>query len=198
MLFQCSRHRCRDPQNNNLSNTNADVQAREGLYYVRRNSGDDNVQFKATTLDGQNGMVFVMDDNTGLRVNTWKSGGWGTQKALATKDDIPTRYGGAGIEIPAGKSCKISVIKNGLFAALLFVQGSNGNGFGTFMIQGYGLDGGPTRYRVNSLNTSGTQSGITCTVGDGAYFMVKNGAYNNAYMVIEEFFNGSAFMHSII
>ena len=116
----------------------------------------------------------------------------------ATKDDIPTRYGNTGIEIPAGKSCKISVTKDGLFAALLFVQGTTGNGFGTFMIQGYGVDGGPSRYRVNSLNTSGTTSGITCTVGDGAYFMVKNDTNNKVRMVFEEFFNDSNFTHSII
>ena len=125
--------------------------------------------------------------------NTWV--GWAES---ATKNDIPTRYGGTGIEIPVGKSCKISVTKDGLFAALLFVQGTTGSGFGTFMIQGYGVEGGPSRYRVNSLNTSGTQSGITCTVGDGAYFMVKNGTDNKVKMVFEEFFNYSTFTHSII
>ena len=125
-------------------------------------------------------------------------GAWNSSVGLATNDDIPTRYGGTGIEIPAGKSCKISVITNGIFAALLFVQGTTGSGFGTFMIQGYGVDGGTSRYHVNSLNTSGTQSGITCTVGDGAYFMVKNDTSNKVKMVFEEFFNYSAFTNQVL
>lgn len=131
-------------------------------------------------------------------IRSFNNSAWTNWATTATKDDIPTRYGGTGIEIPIGKSCKISVTKDGLFAALLFVQGTTGSGFGTFMIQGYGVEGGPSRYRVNSLNTSGTQSGITCTVGNGAYFMVKNVTDNKVRMVFEEFFNDSTFTHSII
>ena len=143
-------------------------------------------------------LIVVPYASSKLYTNTKYNNTWVGWAESATKNDIPTRYGGTGIEIPVGKSCKISVTKDGLFAALLFVQGTTGSGFGTFMIQGYGVEGGPSRYRVNSLNTSGTQSGITCTVGDGAYFMVKNGTDNKVKMVFEEFFNYSTFTHSII
>ena len=143
-------------------------------------------------------LLFGISKNCPLAVNSCEDGKWKGWDQYVTKDDIPTRYGGTGIEIPVGKSCKISITKDGLFAALLFVQGTTGSGFGTFMIQGYGVEGGPSRYRVNSLNTSGTQSGITCTVGDRAYFMVKNGTDNKVKMVLEEFFNDSTFTHSII
>ena len=143
-------------------------------------------------------LLYGISTKAPLAVNSYDGGKWNGWDQYVTKDDIPTRYGGTGIEIPVGKSCKISITKDGLFAALLFVQGTTGSGFGTFMIQGYGVEGGPSRYRVNSLNTSGTQSGITCTVGDRAYFMVKNGTDNKVKMVLEEFFNDSTFTHSII
>lgn len=84
-----------DTTNNNLSNTDgrvtqlySDMQAREGLYYVRRGGTSENVQFKPITLDGQDGMIFTMDGDTNLRVNVWKNGKFGSQRTLATKDDL--------------------------------------------------------------------------------------------------------------
>lgn len=81
--------------NNNLSNTDgrvtqlySDMQAREGLYYVRRGGTSENVQFKPITLDGQDGMIFTMDGDTNLSVNVWKNGKFGSQRTLATKDDL--------------------------------------------------------------------------------------------------------------
>lgn len=80
---------------NNLSNTDgrvtqlySDMQAREGLYYVRRGRTSENVQFKPITLDGQDGMIFTMDGDTNLSVNVWKNGKFGSQRTLATKDDL--------------------------------------------------------------------------------------------------------------
>ena len=64
------------------------MQAREGLYYVRRGGTSENVQFKPITLDGQDGMIFTMDGNTNLMVNVWKNGKFGSQRTLATKDDL--------------------------------------------------------------------------------------------------------------
>lgn len=115
----------------------------------------------------------------------------------AEKDDIPTRYGGTGIVIPAGKSCKIYTGMTGVFTALVCVQGTTGEGFGSFIISGYGDQGGTSRYRVQDLNISGTGSEITCTV-DGTSFIIKNGTGGSTYLVIEEFFNQGKFTHSII
>ena len=66
----------------------SDMQAREGLYYVRRGGTSENVQFKPITLDGQDGMIFTMDGDTNLSVNVWKNGKFGSQRTLATKDDL--------------------------------------------------------------------------------------------------------------
>ena len=66
----------------------SDMQAREGLYYVRRGGTSENVQFKPITLDGQDGMIFTMDGDTNLMVNVWKNGKFGSQRTLATKDDL--------------------------------------------------------------------------------------------------------------
>ena len=211
--------------NNNLSNTNSRLDTSlsssvldyaltlpEGLHAVQfRGTGytgtdlpKSSYMYSSATISVRSTgkiatvLLFGISKNCPLAVNSCEDGKWKGWDQYVTKDDIPTRYGGTGIEIPVGKSCKISITKDGLFAALLFVQGTTGSGFGTFMIQGYGVEGGPSRYRVNSLNTSGTQSGITCTVGDRAYFMVKNGTDNKVKMVLEEFFNDSTFTHSII
>ena len=120
------------------------------------------------------------------------------EKRNATKDDIPTRYGNTGIVIPAGKSCKISAAMDAVFIALVCVQGKTGNGFGTFIISGYGFDGGTSRYRVQDLNISAVLSRITCVVGDGTFFTVNNGTNVSVYLVIEEFFNQGTFTYSII
>ena len=64
------------------------MQAREGLYYVRRGGTSENVQFTPITLDGQDGMIFTMDGDTNLMVNVWKNGKFGSQRTLATKDDL--------------------------------------------------------------------------------------------------------------
>lgn len=120
------------------------------------------------------------------------------EKRNATKDDIPARYGNTGIVIPAGKSCKISAAMDAVFTALVCVQGKSGNGSGTFIISGYGLDGGTSRYRVQDLNTSAALSRITCVVGDGTFFTVNNGTDVSVYLVIEEFFNQGEITCSII
>ncbi|MFR2713319.1 MAG: hypothetical protein ACLVGK_04730 [Pilosibacter sp.] len=214
-----------DTTNNNLSNTNSRLDTSlsssvldyaltlpEGLHavqfpgtgYTGTDLPKNSYMYSSATISVRSTgkiatvLLFGISKNCPLAVNSCEDGKWKGWDQYVTKDDIPTRYGGTGIEIPVGKSCKISITKDGLFAALLFVQGTTGSGFGTFMIQGYGVEGGPSRYRVNSLNTSGTQSGITCTVGDRAYFMVKNGTDNKVKMVLEEFFNDSTFTHSII
>ena len=128
-------------------------------------------------------------------IGTWKTNSW---KTLVSKDDIPTRYGNTGFVIPAGKSCKISAAMDAVFTALVCVQGKSGNGSGTFIISGYGLDGGTSRYRVQDLNTSAALSRITCVVGDGTFFTVNNGTSVSVYLVIEEFFNQGEFTCSII
>lgn len=125
--------------------------------------------------------------------------GWSKWSAGALKSDIPTRYGGTGLLIPASKSCKIYTAMAGkLFNALIFVQGTTSAGFGTFIISGYGSDGGTGRYHALNLNTSDTSSKITCTVGDGTYFIVKNNTDSPVKLVIEEFFNQGEITCSII
>ena len=121
-----------------------------------------------------------------------------TEKLIPVKNDIPTRYGNTGIIIPAGKSCKISAAMDAVFTAIVCVQGKSGNGSGTFIISGYGFDGGTSRYRVHDLNTSETLSRITCVVGDGTFFTVNNGTNVSVQLVIEEFFNQGKFTCSIV
>lgn len=121
-----------------------------------------------------------------------------TERKIVLKDDIPTRYGNTGIVIPVGKSCKISAAMDAVFTALVCVQGKSGNSFGTFIISGYGLDGGTSRYRVQNLNISAALSRITCVVGDGTFFTVNNGTDVSVYLVIEEFFNQGEITCSII
>lgn len=121
-----------------------------------------------------------------------------TEKKITLKNDIPARYGNTGIVIPAGKSCKISAAMDAVFTALVCVQGKSGNGSGTFIISGYGLDGGTSRYRVQDLNTSASLSRITCVVGDGTFFTVNNGTSVSVYLVIEEFFNQGTFTIQVV
>lgn len=110
---------------------------------------------------------------------------------------MPNRYGDEGIVIPASKSCKININNGAIFNALVLVQGALGVGFGVFIINGYGT-GTDVRYRVSNLNTSGNTTDITCTIGDGTYFLVKNNATTSVIMVIEEFFKKAAITYSIV
>ena len=111
---------------------------------------------------------------------------------------MPNRYGGNGITIPAGKSCKITPKNVEIFNALVLVQGLLGAGFGIYIINGYGLQGTSARYRVSDINTSGARTDITCTVGNGPYFMVKNSSTTSVTMVIEEFFKKNSITYSIV
>lgn len=111
--------------------------------------------------------------------------------------DMPNRYGDEGIVIPASKSCKIGINNEVIFNALVLVQGALGTGFGVFIINGYGT-GADARYRVSNLNTSGNTTDITCTIGDGTYFLVKNNATIPVIMVIEEFFKKAEITYSIV
>lgn len=108
---------------------------------------------------------------------------------------MPNRYGDEGIVIPASKSCKININNRAIFNALILVQGALGSGFGIFIINGYGTG---ARYRVSNLNTSGNTTDITCTIGDGTYFLVKNNATIPVIMVIEEFFKKAEITYSIV
>ena len=110
---------------------------------------------------------------------------------------MPNRYDDEGIVIPASKSCKISINNRAIFNALVLVQGALGAGFGVFIINGYGT-GTDVRYRVSNLNTSGNTTDITCTIGDGTYFLVKNNVTTPVIMVIEEFFKKATITYSIV
>lgn len=142
-------------------------------------------------------LLFGISKSRPLAVNSCENGKWKGWDQYVTKDDIPTRYGGTGIIIPAGKSCKISASMTGVFTALVCVQGTTSVGFGSFIISGYGNEGGTSRYRVQDLNTSGISNKITCTV-DGTNFIVKNGTDGPAQLIIEEFFNQGRFTYSVI
>lgn len=157
----------------------------------------DKVEFSAYSDDYKNSMIFGHTIDGNYYCKSRFDGTWDTVN-LATKNDIPARYGNTGIVIPAGKSCKISAAMDAVFTALVCVQGKSGNGSGTFIISGYGLDGGTSRYRVQDLNTSAALSRITCVVGDGTFFTVNNGTGVSVYLVIEEFFNQGEITCSII
>ena len=111
--------------------------------------------------------------------------------------DMPNRYGGNGITIPVGKSCKIMLRNEEIFNALVLIQGRLGTGFGIYIINGYGL-GTSARYRISNINMTGLGTDITCTVGDGTYFMVKNSSTTSVTMVIEEFFKKNSITYSIV
>ena len=111
--------------------------------------------------------------------------------------DMPNRYGGNGITIPVGKSCKIMLRNEEIFNALVLIQGRLGTGFGIYIINGYG-SGTSARYRISNINMTGLGTDITCTVGDGTYFMVKNSSTTSVTMVIEEFFKKNSITYSIV
>lgn len=71
---------------------------------MRRGGTSENVQFKPITLDGQDGMIFTMDGDTNLSVNVWKNGKFGSQRTLATKDDLTPDFKnvGSGYGLVAG------------------------------------------------------------------------------------------------
>ena len=164
------------------------------------NKRDSNmVQLEGFTEGNVEGMVIQATKDGKFYASGKFDGTWNSSVGLVTKNDVPTRYGGTGIIIPVNKSCKIYTAMAGkLFNALVFVQGTTSVGFGTFIISGYGGDGGADRYHVLNLNTSDTSSKITCTVGDGTYFIVKNDTNSSVQLLIEEFFNQGEITCSII
>ena len=111
--------------------------------------------------------------------------------------DMPNRYGGNGITIPVGKSCKIMLRNEEIFNALVLIQGRLGIGFGIYIINGYG-SGTSARYHISNINMTGLGTDITCTVGNGTYFMVKNSSTTSVTMVIEEFFKKNSITYSIV
>ena len=164
------------------------------------NKRDSNmVQLEGFTEGNVEGMVIQATKDGKFYASGKFDGTWNSSVGLVTKNDVPTRYGGTGIIIPVNKSCKIYTAMAGkIFNALVFVQGTTSVGFGTFIISGYGGDGGAGRYHVLNLNTSDTSSKITCTVGDGTYFIVKNDTNSSVQLLIEEFFNQGEITCSII
>ena len=164
------------------------------------NKRDSNmVQLEGFTEGNVEGMVIQATKDGKFYASGKFDGTWNSSVGLVTKNDVPTRYGGTGIIIPVNKSCKIYTAMAGkIFNALVFVQGTTSVGFGTFIISGYGSDGGAGRYHVLNLNTSDTSSKITCTVGDGTYFIVKNDTNSSVQLLIEEFFNQGEITCSII
>ena len=65
----------------------------------------------------------------------------------------------------------------------------------TFFISGYGTEGGTNRYHVLKIESG---SKITCSAGNGTYFMVQNNQAASVFLVIVEFFKQVKITYSIV
>lgn len=121
-----------------------------------------------------------------------------TEKLIPVKNDIPTRYGS--VIIAAAKSCRLIFSDSSAFAALVLIQGTTGDGFGAFLVNGYGNEGGPSRYRVSSLNTSGSESRISYAIGTAGEKSITftNDSTGPVRLMVEEFFNETKISFQIV
>lgn len=121
-----------------------------------------------------------------------------TEKLIPVKNDIPTRYDS--VIIAAAKSCRLIFSDSSAFAALVLIQGTTGDGFGAFLVNGYGNEGGPSRYRVSSLNTSGSESRISYAIGTAGEKSITftNDSTGPVRLMVEEFFNETKISFQIV
>lgn len=121
-----------------------------------------------------------------------------TEKLILVKNDTPTRYDS--VIIAAAKSCRLIFSDSSAFAALVLIQGTTGDGFGAFLVNGYGNEGGPSRYRVSSLNTSGSESRISYAIGTAGEKSITftNDSTGPVRLMVEEFFNETKISFQIV
>ena len=154
--------------------------------FIRSNKSDGSF-YQATFSDER--LVLWNVDKSGKYICMWNG---------VTKDDIPTRYDS--VIIAAAKSCRLIFSDSSAFAALVLIQGTTGDGFGAFLVNGYGNEGGPNRYRVSSLNTSGSESRISYAIGKAGEKSITftNNSTGPVRLMTEEFFNETKISFQIV
>lgn len=167
-----------------------------GSLNIRASGGDGNI----VTFASKDSKLAQYIDITskGVKLNCKVDGEWGNTINLATKNDIPTRYDS--VIITAAKSCRLIFSDSSAFAALVLIQGTTGDGFGAFLVNGYGNEGGPSRYRVSSLNTSGSESRISYAIGTAGEKSITftNDSTGPVRLMAEEFFNETKISFQIV